>query len=235
MKIEVWSDYACPFCYIGKRELEKAIQTSGFEGQIDVQFKSYQLDPTLPAESDESVYESLAKKYGSSIAQTKAQTAGVTKRAKEVGLNYDFDAMKQGNTFKAHRLAKFAETFGKAHEMTERLLKANFEEGAQLGNTEVLVGLAKEIGLDEQEVRDFLADDQFATEVLADINRAREIGVQGVPYFVVNDKYAISGAQPTTVFEQAVKQVAEEEGLKPGLKMMGSADVGVCKDGQCEI
>lgn len=235
MKIEVWSDYACPFCYIGKRELEKAIQSTGFEGQIDVQFKAYQLDPTSPAESDESVYESLAKKYGSSIEQTKAQTAGVAKRAKEVGLNYDFDSMKQGNTFKAHRLAKYAETVGKAKEMTERLLKANFEEGAQLGNTEVLIGLAKEVGLEEQAVRDFLADDQFATDVLADIQKAREIGVQGVPFFVVNDKYAISGAQPTTVFEQAVKQVAEEEGMTPGFKMFGAEDTGVCKDGQCEI
>lgn len=235
MKIEVWSDYACPFCYIGKRELEKAIQTTGFEGKIDVQFKAYQLDPGAPAETDESIYTILSKKFGSTEEQAKAQSAGIIGRAKEVGLNYNFDDMKSGNTFKAHRLAKFAATVNKEKEMNERLLKAYFEEGVQLGNADALVSLAKEVGLEEQATRDFLADDQYAVDVLADIQQAREIGVQGVPFFVINDKYAISGAQPTNVFEQAVKQVAEEEGLRPGLTMMGATDSGVCKDDQCEI
>lgn len=105
----------------------------------------------------------------------------------------------------------------------------------KIGNTDVLVSLAKEVGLEEAAVRDLFADDQFAAEVLADIQQAREIGVQGVPFFVLNEKYAVSGAQPTSVFEQAIKQVAEEEGLRPGLKMMGSGQSGVCKDGQCEL
>ncbi|VEI05721.1 DsbA family oxidoreductase [Kurthia zopfii] len=235
MKIEVWSDYACPFCYIGKRELENAIENTGFKGKVDVEFKAYQLDPGSPAESDETMYSALARKFGSSEEQAKSQTEGIKARAAEVGLNYDFDKMTPANTFKAHRLSKFAGTFNKEKEMTERLLKAYFEEGAKLGNTDVLVTLATEIGLDEKVVRDFLSDDQFATEVLTDIEQAREIGVQGVPFFVINQKYAISGAQPTEVFEQAVKQVAEEEGLRPGIQMMGSGDAGVCKDGQCEI
>lgn len=235
MKIKVWSDYACPFCYIGKRELEKAIQSTGFQGKIDVEFKAYQLDPGAPAEAEGTIYSSLAKKFGASEEQAKAQTAGIAARAKEVGLNYDFDAMKLGNTFKAHRLAKFAESVGKEKEMNERLLQAFFEEGAQLGNTDVLVALAKEVGLDEQAVRGFLADDQYATEVLSDIQQASELGIQGVPFFVINDKYAISGAQPTEVFEEAVKKVAEEEGLRPGLTMMGNGSAGTCSDGQCEI
>ncbi|MBQ0138166.1 MAG: DsbA family oxidoreductase [Kurthia sp.] len=235
MKIEVWSDYACPFCYIGKKELEKAIESTGFQGKIDVAFKAYQLDPGAPAEVEGTIYSSLAKKFGSSEEQAKAQTAGIIARAKEVGLNYDFEAMKLGNTFKAHRLAKFAGSVGKEKEMNERLLKAYFEEGAQLGNVDVLVALAKEIGLEEQAVREFLADDQYATEVLSDIQQASELGIQGVPFFVINEKYAISGAQPTAVFEEAVKKVAEEEGLRPGLTMMGSGNAGVCADGQCEI
>lgn len=235
MKIQVWSDYACPFCYIGKKELERAIESTGFTGKIDVEYKAYQLDPGAPAQSTESMYALLAKKFGSTEEQAKAQTAGITARAKEVGLNYDFDAMKSGNTFKAHRLAKYAETLNKEKEVVERLLKGYFEEGAQLGDTEVLIQLATEVGLDEGKVRDFLADDQLATEVLTDIQQAREIGVQGVPFFVINDKYAISGAQPTEVFEQAVQQVAEEEGLRPGLKMMGAGNSGVCNDGSCEI
>lgn len=235
MKIEVWSDYACPFCYIGKRELENAIQTTGFQGKVDVQFKAYQLDPGAAAEVEGSMYSSLAKKFGSTEEQAKAQTAGIIARAKEVGLNYDFDAMKLGNTFKAHRLAKFAATVNLEKEMNERLLKAHFEEGVQLGNAEELVKLAKEVGIEENTVREFLADDQFATDVLSDIQKASELGIQGVPFFVINDKYAISGAQPAETFEQAVKQVAEEEGLKPGLKMMGTGNAGVCTDGQCEI
>lgn len=235
MKIEVWSDYVCPFCYIGKRELEKAIKNTGFEGKIDVEFKAYQLDPTTPAESDESMYTALARKFGSSEEQAKAQTEGIAARAKEVGLHYDFDKMTPANTFKAHRLSKFAGEHGLEKEMTERLLKAYFEEGMKIGNTDVLVSLATEVGLEEAAVRDLLTNDQFAAEVLADIQQAREIGVQGVPFFVLNEKYAVSGAQPTSVFEQAIKQVAEEEGLRPGLKMMGSGESGVCKDGQCEL
>ncbi|MBK3494565.1 DsbA family oxidoreductase [Viridibacillus sp. YIM B01967] len=235
MKIEVWSDYVCPFCYIGKRQLEKALQDTGFGEQTEVVFKSYQLDPSAPVTSKESVYEMLGKKYGSTIEEAKAQTIGIAGRAKEVGLDYDFDHMKTANTFKSHRLAKYAEAEGKAAEMSERLLHAYFVEAKEIGLTEVLVELAVEVGLDREKVLDVLNSEDYAVEVLADIQEASQIGVRGVPFFVLNRKYAISGAQPQELFEETIRKVAAEEEIQPALKMVGTEDTGICQDGKCEL
>ncbi|WP_146553338.1 DsbA family oxidoreductase [Rummeliibacillus sp. SL167] len=235
MKIEVWSDYVCPFCYIGKRELENAIEKTGFQDQVDIELKSYQLSPDSPATSEESIYEVLAKKYGTTIEQVKAQTAGIIDRAATLGLNYQYENMKPANTFKAHRLAKYAESVGKGAEMSERLLQAYFIENQEIGLTDILVGLGVEIGLERQAVEDVLNDGSFADEVLSDIQEASQIGIRGVPFFVFNGKYAISGAQPGEVFENAVRQVAQEEGLRPSLKMMGQEGIGTCTDGKCEL
>lgn len=235
MKIEVWSDYVCPFCYIGKRELENAIEKTGFQDQVDIELKSYQLSPDSPATSEESIYEVLAKKYGTTIEQVKAQTAGIIDRAATLGLNYQYENMKLANTFKAHRLAKYAESVGKGAEMSERLLQAYFIENQEIGLTDILVGLGVEIGLERQAVEDVLNDGSFADEVLSDIQEASQIGIRGVPFFVFNGKYAISGAQPGEVFENAVRQVAQEDGLRPSLKMMGQEGIGTCTDGKCEL
>lgn len=235
MKIEVWSDYVCPFCYIGKRELENAIEKTGFKGQVEVEYKAYQLDPTTSADSDESVYTALSKKYQLTEEQAKAQTEGIKQRAEQVGLHYDFDHMVNANTFKAHRLAKYAATLNKEQQLTERLLKAYFEEGKHIGRDDVLISLAEEVGMTAEEVKAGLAEESFATEVLSDMDQARQMGVQGVPFFVINNKYAISGAQPSEVFENAVKKVAEEDGLRPGLQIIGDDNTGMCKDGSCEI
>ncbi len=235
MKIEVWSDYVCPFCYIGKRELENAIEKTGFQDQVDIELKSYQLSPDSPATSEESIYEVLAKKYGTTIEQVKAQTAGIIDRAATLGLNYQYENMKPANTFKAHRLAKYAESVGKGAEMSERLLQAYFIENQEIGLTDILVGLGVEIGLEQQAVEDVLNDGSFADEVLSDIQEASQIGIRGVPFFVFNGKYAISGAQPGEVFENAVRQVAQEDGLRPSLKMMGQEGIGTCTDGKCEL
>ena len=235
MKIEVWSDYVCPFCYIGKRELENALEKTGFKDQVEVEFKSYQLSPDSPATSEQSIYEELSEKYGISLEQAKAQTEGVKARAQGVGLAYDFDRMKPANTFKAHRLAKYAESVGKGAEMSERLMSAYFIETQEIGLTDILIDLAVEVGLDRQAVENVLNDDTFATDVLTDVQKASQIGVRGVPFFVINDKYAISGAQPGEVFENAVRQVAEEDGLRPSLKMMGQEGSGICTDGKCEL
>ena len=235
MKIEVWSDYVCPFCYIGKRELENALEKTGFKDQVEVEFKSYQLSPDAPATSEQSIYENLAEKYGMSLEQAKAQTLGVKARAQEVGLAYDFEHMKPANTFKAHRLAKYAESVGKGAEMSEGLMKAYFIETQEIGLTNILVDLAVEVGLDRQAVEDVLNDDTFATDVLTDIQQASQLGVRGVPFFVINNKYAISGAQPGEVFVNAVSQVAKEDGLLPSLKVIGQESNGICMDGKCEL
>lgn len=215
MKVEVWSDYVCPFCYIGKRQLEKAIKDTGYEGQIEVEYKSFLLDPTTPIDADEPVISSLAKKYRMSEDEAKNMTNNVAIRAKEVGLNYDFDKMKTANTVAAHRLAKWAETKEKGHEMSERLLQAYFLEGEAIGKAEVLLKLVEEIGLDTEEAKGILNGNQFEDDVEKDIYTAQQLGVRGVPFFVFDNKYGISGAQPQGLFEQTIEKAASEAGLNP--------------------
>lgn len=234
MKIEVWSDYVCPFCYIGKRQLEKAIKDSGYEGQVEVQFKSFLLDPTTPVDADESVYKNLAKKYNVSEQEAKNMTKNVALRAKEVGLDYNFDIMKNANTNAAHRLAKWAETKEKGSELSERLLQAYFLEGEAIGKIDVLLKLIEEVGLNREEAQKVLEGNAFAEDVEKDIYEAQQLGVRGVPFFVFDNKYGISGAQPQPLFEQTIEKAASEAGLKPKLKMVGD-NGSMCADGQCDL
>ncbi|RNF38525.1 DsbA family oxidoreductase [Planococcus salinus] len=234
MKIEVWSDYVCPFCYIGKRTLEIALKKTGFESQADVSFKAYQLDPAAPLDSTISTYESLAKKMGQTVEQAKEMTKGVAQHARTVGLEYDFDNMVQANTLAAHRLVKWAESLGKDAEMTENLLHGYFIEARNVGNTEVLLDIAEISGLPREEAQRVLSSDQFTEDVETDISEAGQIGVQGVPFFVVNRKYAISGAQPVESFVEALEQIAEEEGIRPALKPMGKKETTYCTGDSCD-
>ncbi|HWL22718.1 MAG TPA: DsbA family oxidoreductase [Ureibacillus sp.] len=234
MKVEVWSDYVCPFCYIGKRQLEKAIRDSGYEGQIEVEYKSFLLDPTTPIDAEEPVISSLAKKYRMSETEAKNMTNNVAERAKEVGLNYNFDQMKTANTVAAHRLAKWAETKNKGHEMSERLLKAYFLEGEAIGKSEVLLKLVNEIGLNPVEAEGIINGNQYKDEVEKDIVEAQQLGVRGVPFFVFDNKYGISGAQPQGLFQQTIEKAASEAGLKPKLKMVGDQS-NLCTDDHCDF
>ena len=234
MKIEVWSDYVCPFCYIGKKQLEKAIKNSGYDGQIDVEFKSFLLDPTTPIDTEESVYTSLAQKYSMSEQEAKNMTANVASRAKEVGLDYNFDDMKTANTKMAHRLAKLAAAQGKAEMYNERLMSAYFLEGEAIGRHDVLTRLAKEVGLNMEEVQHVLESNQYEEAIEQDIYEAQEIGVRGVPFFVFNNKYGLSGAQPQPLFEQTIEQAASEAGLKKRIEVIGQ-NGGICSEGQCEV
>ncbi|RDV34689.1 DsbA family oxidoreductase [Lysinibacillus capsici] len=235
MKIEIWSDYVCPFCYIGKKQLEKAIEDTGYSGQVELVYKSYQLDPTTPIDSHSTVYESLAKKYGMSLEKAKEMTVGVTERAKEVGLNYDFSNLMEENTLKAHRLVKWAEQQGDVTALVESLLNSHFIEGKRIGQDDVLLEIAEKVGLEREEVAKVLADDVYKNEVEADIQEGLQLGVRGVPFFVLNRKYGISGAQPQEVFEDTLRKVAEEEGLQPSLKMAGTGDAGICTDDNCKF
>ena len=235
MKIEIWSDYVCPFCYIGKKQLEKAIQDMGYDGQVELIYKSYQLDPTTPVDSNVTVYESLAKKYGMSLEKAQEMTEGVTARAKEVGLNYDFSNLMEENTLKAHRLVKWAEQQGDVTALVESLLHSHFIEGKRIGQDEVLLTIAEQVGLQREEVAKVLVADAFKDEVEADIQEGQQLGVRGVPFFVLNRKYGISGAQPQQVFEETLRKVAEEEGLQPKLTMASSEDSGICTDDSCKF
>lgn len=235
MKIEIWSDFVCPFCYIGKKQLEKAIQDTGYAGQVELVYKSYQLDPTTPVDANISTYESLAKKYGMSFEKAKEMTLGVAARAKEMGLNFNFDNLMEENTLKAHRLVKWAEQRGDASKLVEVLLHGYFIEAKRISQDDVLSAIAEQVGFKREDVMKVLASEEFTTEVEADIQEGLQLGVQGVPFFVLNRKYGISGAQPQDVFEKTLRKVAEEEGLQPGLKMEGSSTAGVCTDDYCEF
>ncbi|MEC1178002.1 DsbA family oxidoreductase [Metasolibacillus meyeri] len=234
MIIQVWSDYVCPFCYIGKKQLELAIEHSGYEGQIEVQYKSFLLDPSTPVDTEESIYGPLAAKYNMSIEKAKEMTQNVAARAKEVDLHYDFDRMKTANTIKAHRLAKWAEAQGKGAEINERLLQAHFLDGLAIGRIDVLVTLAEEVGLNGKEAKEMLEGDEYKEEMYSDIEIARQLDVRGVPFFVIDNKYGISGAQPQHLFEQTVEKAAVEAGLQRKLNMVGEQG-SLCEDGVCDI
>ncbi|MGE7545168.1 DsbA family oxidoreductase [Sporosarcina newyorkensis] len=235
MKIEVWSDYVCPFCYIGKRRLEQALKQAGLEEKAEVQYKAYQLDPNTPVASDQSQLEGLANKYNISRTEAENMMKNVEEQAKTVGLHYQVEKMKTSNTQDAHRLAKFAGQHGAEEQVTERLLHGHFVEGERIDTEEVLVSIAQEAGLDAELTKAMLHSNDFADEVQADIEEARQIGVQGVPFFVINRKYAISGAQPIEAFVEALEKIAEEEGIKSTLQMLGKDSGGQCDDDSCDV
>ncbi|OIK06615.1 disulfide bond formation protein DsbA [Bacillus sp. MUM 116] len=239
MKIEVWSDFVCPFCYIGKRRLEEALSQFPNQDEVEVEFKSFELDPNSPKNIDKSIHEVLASKYGMSIEQAKQANQGVGQQAAGVGLTYHFDTMKPTNTFDAHRLAKFAKEHGKEAEVTEKLLQAYFTEGKNIGDYETLADITASAGLDRQQALTALQDQTaFANDVRIDEAIAQQYGISGVPYFVINQKYAISGAQPTETFLGALQQVWQEETAAPvvlkDLSTESAADA-TCTDGSCGI
>ncbi|WML48272.1 DsbA family oxidoreductase [Neobacillus sp. PS3-34] len=238
MKIEVWSDFVCPFCYIGKRRLEQALEQFPNKNKVEVEFKSFELDPNAGVYDGKSIHEVLAKKYGMSIEQAKQANRNVGEQASSVGLTFQFDEMKPTNTFDAHRLAKFAKTKGKEKVITEKLLYGYFTESKHLGNQETLADIAVEAGIDRQEALSVINDKTaFANEVRTDEAIAQQYGISGVPYFVINQKYAISGAQPTDTFINALQTVWQEESALPNLMDLSTNSVedASCTDGNCAI
>ncbi|WP_379132644.1 DsbA family oxidoreductase [Paenibacillus sp. sgz500958] len=240
MKIEIWSDYACPFCYIGKRRLEHALSQFPHSDGVEVVFRSFQLDPSAKVRGNQDIHDMLAAKYGMTRDKAVAMNAQLAEQAKGVGLDFRFDTMLHTNTFDSHRLSHYAGSKGKAAEMSERLLRAYFTDSVNIGEHDVLANLAAEVGLDEQEVLKMLASDAYTDEVNADINKGQQLGINGVPFFVINNKYAISGAQPGPVFTEMLENVWAEEQSAPVLQTIGqtksaeSKDDG-CADGSCEI
>lgn len=212
IQVEIWSDIMCPFCYIGKRHFEKALEQ--FEGKenVEITWKSFQLDPTIPTDLpiQENVYAYLAKRKGISLEQSKKLHENVVQMAKEAGLDYHFEKAIVANSFKAHRIIQLAKTKGLGDEAEELFFRAYFTEGQNLGGDDTLVLLAKQIGLDEKEIKTALEDDQYAYLVKQDVQEGEQIGVRGVPFFVFNRKYGVSGAQPVEVFTKTLAQLNSE-------------------------
>jgi predicted DsbA family dithiol-disulfide isomerase len=234
MKVEIWSDIMCPFCYIGKRKFENALQQFAQKDQVEVVWHSYLLDPEMQHVPGKSVHEVLGEKKGWSPQQARQMNDQVTAMAREVGLAYNLDQAVPANTFSAHRLTHLAKKHGLQQEAEERLFSAYFIEGKNIQDTDTLVQLGLETGLPEAELRQVLASDAFAEAVRQDLYEARQIGVRGVPFFVLNQKYAVSGAQPSEVFLQALNQVWEEEKPQALTPLSGEAAGPGCTDGVCE-
>ncbi|MGN7812588.1 DsbA family oxidoreductase [Flavobacterium sp. 22076] len=209
MKIEIWSDIMCPFCYIGKRQLETALEQFP-DNDFEIDWKSFQLDPTITPEPGKDVYTYLAERKGMTVEQSKEMHKGVAERAKSVGLEYNFDKAVISNSLEAHRIIQLAKTKNLGDEIEEIFFKAYFTEGRALNDGPTLIELAEKAGLDKNDVLEVLkSDNLYLKEVEHDIEEAQQIGVQGVPFFVFDRKYAVSGAQPVEAFVQTIK-----EGLK---------------------
>ncbi|RXZ02318.1 DsbA family oxidoreductase [Fictibacillus sp. S7] len=239
MKVEIWSDYVCPFCYIGKRRFENAL--SGFEGreQVEVVYKSFELDPSFQ-KTDQDIHAVLAQKYGTSYEQGKSMNDQMTERAKDVGLSYDFDRAIPANTFDAHRVSHFAKQNGLLKEVTERILKGYFTEGLDLNDHPTLAKLAGEAGLDEQATLAVLKEGKFAEDVRADEEEGSRLGITGVPFFVFNQKYGVSGAQPEDVFTEVLEKVKKEEQEESPIQLLNQTEnqknkENDCSDGSCNI
>lgn len=211
MKIEIWSDVMCPFCYLGKRRLEKALHDSGLEAEAEITWKSFQLNPDMENVPGKTIETYLAEVKGWSLDQIRKNHARLTQSAAEMGLRYDFDKAVVANSFDAHRLVQLAKTRGLGDAMEERLFKAYFSEGGNIADPATLARLAADAGLPAADAEAVLADkNAYARDVLEDVREAQELGVNGVPFFVFDRKFAVSGAQDTAVFIKALTKAHEE-------------------------
>lgn len=215
MKVEIWSDVACPFCYIGKRQLETALERFEHRDDVDVEWRSFQLDPSMPQQIEGNMDEFLAQKLGRTPEQAREMNARVLGMAESVGLAYDFDHAQPSNTFDAHRLVHLGKAHGRQDAVNERLLAAYFTEGARLSDHETLVRLGTEVGLDADEIRTMLASDAYADAVRAEATEAQQLGLGGVPAFVFDRTFLVSGAQPAEALEQALQQAWERQAEAP--------------------
>ncbi|WP_261664692.1 DsbA family oxidoreductase [Deinococcus sp. Marseille-Q6407] len=235
LSIEVWSDVVCPFCYIGKRELERALEQFPHRDQVEIRWRSFELDPTIAADPGGNLAQAVASKYGIDEAQAAASQEQIAARAASVGLEFNWRQARFGNTFDAHRLIHLAEKFGLAGAAHERLMRAYFTEGQLVSDPAVLRRLAAEIGLPAEDVERVLSSNEYAHDVRADEARAGALGIRGVPFFVLGGQYGVSGAQPSEVMLAALQQAWDAQHPQP-LTLLGDGETGaVCEDGACAL
>jgi predicted DsbA family dithiol-disulfide isomerase len=234
MKVEIWSDIVCPWCYIGKRRFEAALAQFDQRDSVEIIWRSFELDPTTPRELEGFTTDMLATKYGISHRKAEEMQANVTALAAQVGLDYHLDNARIANTFDGHRLIHLAAKHGLQGAMKERLLKAYFTESLSLGDVDTLVKLAVEVGLNSDDARQSLTDEAYADAVRADERRASRFGITGVPFFLFNEKFAVSGAQPTELFLTALERTWDDGHPVVALAGADQAD-GVCTDDSCAI
>ena len=233
MQVEIWSDVVCPWCYIGKRRFEAALARFEHRDEVELVWRSFELDPAAPPSAAEQggYADRLAAKYGRSVAEAQSMIDTMTATAKEEGLGFRFDLARPGNTFDAHRLLHLALEHGLQDALKERLDRATFSEGLPSSEHAALGALAVEVGLPADEVDAVLASGRYADAVRADEAKARAYGISGVPFFVVDAKFAISGAQPADLVLQALEQAWAD---RPPLTLVHAGGPG-CEGDACVV
>lgn len=211
MKVEIWSDVMCPFCYIGKRKFELALEKFPQRDTVEITWKSFQLNPDMITDPDKNINQYLAEVKGWSVKQAEDANNYVTDIAKKVGLTYNMDKSIVANSFDAHRLSHLAKKYNKQDALEERLFLAYFTEGKNTADHDTLIAIGVEIGLEENEIKSMLESNEFSAEVNRDILEAQMVGARGVPFFVFDRKYAVSGAQDPAAFEQVLNTIWEEQ------------------------
>jgi predicted DsbA family dithiol-disulfide isomerase len=236
MKIEIWSDVVCPWCYIGKRRFESALAQFSHRDDVEVMWRSFELDPSAPALRTGDNAERLAAKYGMSQQQAIDSQDRLTQMAAQEGLAFRFDLSQSGNTFDAHRLLHLAAEHGLQDEVKERLFRAYFSEGEPIGDAAALVRLVADVGLPSAEAQAVLASDKYAEDVRAEEREATELGITGVPFFVVDRRYGVSGAQPAEVLLEVLDRAWTESHPTLRLTPVGvGASETTCTDDTCAI
>lgn len=213
ISIDIWSDIVCPFCYIGKRNFEAALEQNGLKEKVDVTWHSFELSPDAVTNPDANVYDDLAARKGWTPENSRQIHQQVTERAKEAGLDYNFDIAVPANSKNAHRLLHLAKKHNVQDEVKESLFKGYFIEGKNIDDAQILTEIGLTVGLTAEDVKETLENKLFEAEIMADIREASNIGVQGVPFFVFNRKYGVSGAQPVLAFSDLFQKVSEEMGI----------------------
>jgi predicted DsbA family dithiol-disulfide isomerase len=234
MKVEIWSDVACPWCYLGKRRFESALDNFEHKADVELRWRSFELDPEAPAVREGDPVQRLADKYGMSRTDAVAANARLTGLAADAGLEYHLDKLRSGNTFDAHRLIHLAADKGIQDDVKERFLRAYFTEVEPIGDREALARIAVDAGLAADDVNDVLATDRYADAVRADEAQASAYGISGVPFFVIDEKYGVSGAQSPDVLLEALRRAWAT--ANP-LTMVDDAtgDGGACEGDSCAV
>ena len=232
MRIEIWSDYACPYCYIGKRYLEQALKEFEHADSLEVVYRAFELDPSAAKEATTTTFGRIEHKYGKSRGQAQEMIDHIVAMGARVDLDMRYDSVRYTNTFDAHRLTKFAFRHGKGLEMSERLFNAYFTQNLPLADHGVLIEIAAEMGLDRAETQAMLASDSFAEDVRADEHRAHEMGIRSVPHMVIDGQHNFVGAQPKSNLLTAIREIWAEQQAR---EQVSSVDGIVCDIDGCRL
>jgi predicted DsbA family dithiol-disulfide isomerase len=234
LKVQIWSDIMCPYCYIGKRRIEGALALFEHKDAVEIEWKSFQLDSNFISSPNDNTIDHLAKKYRKDREWAQEMVANMTQNAKNSGLDFHFDKAILANSFNAHRLLHLAKKHSLSNELEELLFKAYLTDGKDVNDLETLSEIGKEAGLDAEVVKAILYSDAYAEDVKHDIEMAQSIGVQGVPFFVFDSKYAISGAQQTETFVKTLEKVWEEGQFDSKTTLLNTTNKNSCGIDSCD-